>query len=79
MGKIMRTTNVRRRVLVVDDEMINREILGNMLQGEYDVAYAENGQVALDILREADGAFSLILLDLLMPVMGGEEVLKICK
>ena len=44
MEKILRNSNVRRRILVVDDEMINREILGNMLSHDYDVVYAENGQ-----------------------------------
>ncbi len=38
----MRYRQIKRRVLVVDDEMINREILGNMLKQEYDVVYAGN-------------------------------------
>ena len=79
MERIMRNGQVKRRVLVVDDEMINREILGNMLRNEYDVVYAENGQKALDVLYEEDKDFSLILLDLMMPVLSGEEVLKRCK
>lgn len=79
MERVMRYRQIKRRVLVVDDEMINREILGNMLKQEYDVVYAGNGQEALDALREAGRPFSLILLDLMMPVMGGEEVLKRCK
>ncbi len=79
MKKIMRNIQAKRKVLVVDDEMVNREILGNMFQGEYDVAYAENGQEALDILKAAETPFSLVLLDLLMPVMNGEEVLKTCR
>ncbi len=76
MERILKNRNVKRKVLVVDDEMINREILGNMLAGEYDVAFAKNGREALDILRQQGGTFSLILLDLLMPVMDGETVLK---
>ncbi len=79
MERIRRKGQVKRRVLVVDDEMINREILGNMLQSEYDVSYASNGEEALNVLRGQDRAFSLILLDLLMPVMSGEEVLRICR
>ncbi len=78
MEKMIRKGMIKRRVLVVDDEMINREILGNMLKDHYEVFYAGNGQEALDVLRE-NGGFSLILLDLLMPVMKGEEVLKICR
>ncbi len=78
MERILRSVH-KRRVLVVDDEMINREILGNMLQSEYEVSYAENGQQALDILYEGGKRISLILLDLMMPVLSGEEVLAKCK
>ncbi len=79
MEKSIFNGQVKRKVLVVDDEMINREILGNMLQSEYDVVFAENGQKALDILYGAEANFSLILLDLMMPVLNGEEVLKKCR
>ena len=40
--------NGKRLILVADDEWINREILGTMLQDEYEIIYAENGQEALD-------------------------------
>ena len=66
---------LKRRVLVVEDEAINREILGNILCESYDVSYAENGAQALEMLRESRIRYSLILLDLLMPVMSGEELL----
>ena len=79
MKDILQSSGAKRKVLVVEDEWINREILGNMLSEEYDVAFAENGQKALDILREDADSFSLILLDLMMPVMTGEEVLKECR
>lgn len=67
---------LKRHVLVVDDEMINREILSNILSSEYEVHFAENGKVALDILKAGDCSFSLILVDLLMPVMDGFELIK---
>ncbi|MCR5650207.1 MAG: EAL domain-containing protein [Lachnospiraceae bacterium] len=79
MERILKDRHIKRKVLVVDDESINREILGNMLQDGYDVAYAQNGQEALDKLKSGEETFSLILLDLLMPVMDGKEVLKICR
>ncbi len=66
---------LKRRVLIVEDEEINREILGNMLGESYEVSYAENGAKALDMIRESRVRYSLILLDLLMPVMSGEELL----
>ncbi len=79
MEKMLRNDQVKRRVLVVDDEMINREILGNILHADYDVVYAGNGQQAIDILKSDSGSFSLILLDLLMPVLSGARVLDICR
>ncbi len=66
---------LKRRVLVVEDEAINREILGNILSESYDVSYAENGARALELLRGSKVRYSLILLDLHMPVMSGEELL----
>ena len=65
----------KRRILIVDDEEINREILGNILSDTYDVFFAENGEQALSALRAKDADFSLILLDLLMPVTDGFSVL----
>ncbi|MBR6244355.1 EAL domain-containing protein [bacterium] len=67
---------LKRTVLVVDDELINRELLGMILQQKYDVVYAENGKNALDIVKTTPGKISLILLDLLMPELNGYEVLK---
>jgi signal transduction histidine kinase/DNA-binding response OmpR family regulator len=61
-----------RRALVVDDKLENREVLRRALEIEgWEVREAENGQVALDMLDEV--APSLILLDLMMPVMDGFE------
>ena len=68
--------NVKRQILVVDDALINREILGEILKQDYDVIFAENGLEAMDLIRENRETLSLILLDLLMPVMDGKEVLN---
>ena len=67
---------VRRRILVVDDEALNRELLGAILEGDYEVLYAADGLEALQIIRENKDTLSLVLLDLMMPVLGGMEVLK---
>lgn len=67
---------LKRTVLVVDDELINRELLGAILSRTYDVIYAENGKKAIDIVRRIPGRISLVLLDLLMPEVNGYEVLK---
>ena len=66
---------LRRQVLVVEDQELNRDILGMILEDHYDVLYAENGAEALDIIREHPDSLSLVLLDLMMPVMDGFEVL----
>lgn len=61
----------RKRVLIVEDNDINREMLADILDVNYRVLQAENGQVALDILAEQKNHISLILLDVQMPVMDG--------
>ena len=68
--------NNRRLILVVDDEQVNAMILGAILESEYKVLYASNGNEALDLMREHQDTLSLVLLDLLMPVMSGFDVLE---
>jgi signal transduction histidine kinase/DNA-binding response OmpR family regulator len=64
--------DTQRCALVVDDKSENREVLRRALENEgWQVKEAENGQVALEKLAEQ--APSLILLDLMMPVMDGFE------
>lgn len=70
------SSNGKRQILVVDDEMINRELLKQMLQTEYEVVLAENGKEALEKIREHKETLSLVLMDILMPVMNGLDVLK---
>ncbi len=74
MKKFIRSKSAARRVLIVDDEMINREILKNILDNRYKVDFAVNGKEALELAKEKD--YSLIMLDLLMPVMDGFETLE---
>ena len=66
----------RRQVLVVEDQELNRDILGMILEDDYDVLYAENGAEALDMIRANLETLSIVLLDLMMPVMDGFEVLE---
>jgi diguanylate cyclase (GGDEF)-like protein len=74
-----RAANGRRSILIVDDESINRDILGMTLEEDYDVLYACDGQEALDMIREQGERLSLILLDLMMPVLSGLELLKLLR
>ncbi|WP_242339575.1 MULTISPECIES: response regulator [unclassified Anaeromyxobacter] len=71
MSSRARRMRSRGAVLVVEDDPDIREALAEALGGEgYDVALAENGQDALDVLRDCPRP-DVILLDLLMPVMSG--------
>jgi len=69
-----------RSVLIVEDDELIRELLREMLELEgYSTFVAENGEVALNVLKELikKGLTPcLILLDLMMPVMDGREFLK---
>ncbi len=67
--------NKQHTVLIVEDNEINREILGEILSDDYNLYFAENGQVGLDLLREHQSEIDIVLLDLEMPVMNGYEVL----
>jgi class 3 adenylate cyclase len=68
----------RGQVLVVDDNKMNRIKLARHLEQQgHSVSTAENGQEALEMLRSRP--FELVLLDIMMPVMNGYEVLEIMK
>ena len=69
-----------RPVLVVDDDPDIRETLRFVLEDAgYPVYSAENGKEALAILASVERLPGLILLDLMMPVMSGDEMLKALK
>ncbi len=69
----------KRKVLVVEDNALNRMILCQILAGEYKALEAENGRDALGILARYGEEISLILLDIKMPVMDGYTFLTIMK
>ena len=63
-------------VLVVDDQEIHRDVLESILSGKYDVIMAENGKEALELMYAHQEDLSIVLLDLMMPVMNGLQVLE---
>ncbi len=65
----------KEKILIVDDSEMNRSILADMLADEFDVAEAEDGEAALEILGKSADEFSLVLLDIVMPKKDGFEVL----
>lgn len=66
----------RKNILVVDDSSINGTILANMLQGDFNILEADNGRKALELMRRKDKDVALVLLDIVMPVMNGYDVLE---
>ena len=62
---------LKREILVVEDNALNRELLGEILAQDYRVLEAENGQAALELLEKHKRTISLILLDVQMPLMDG--------
>jgi len=67
----------KQKILIVDDFEINRAILSEMLGKEYDIIEAENGAQAVAVLQKHGVGISLVLLDIIMPVMDGYEVLNV--
>ena len=67
----------KKTILIVDDIELNRAILAELFDDLYDIEEAENGQQALDILEREHGKIFMVLLDIIMPVMDGFEVLQV--
>ena len=66
----------KRKILVVEDNAINREMLCNMLQEDFEVLQAENGLAGLEILESEHQNLSLVLLDVYMPECDGFDFLR---
>jgi len=66
----------RRRILIVEDEFVNRELLKVYLEGEYELIIAETGAQAMAALRTQIDTLSLVLLDLNLPDMHGMDILR---
>ncbi|MFT5836311.1 MAG: CheY-like chemotaxis protein [Sulfurimonas sp.] len=68
-------------VLIVDDDTINLKLLKSMLMKNNkvkEVVEARNGSDAIGVLKSRDD-IDLILLDIIMPIMGGLEMLKVVR
>lgn len=66
-----------QRILLVDDEATNLHILRSLLQDDYKLLFAKNGQRALELTRQEKP--DLILLDVMMPDLTGFDVCKMLK
>jgi PAS domain S-box-containing protein len=66
----------RATILVVEDEpIVRRTTLAALAQYGFDVRAAENGAIAVEMFEQMADQISIVLLDVVMPVMGGEEAL----
>lgn len=69
----------KQKILIVDDSEMNRSILSDMLDNEFEIIEAEDGIHAVAVLQKKWGEISLVLLDMVMPRMNGFEVLTVMK
>ena len=63
-------------ILVVDDEEVNRRVLRKILESEYQVGEAEDGESALKYLLAQDHTVEAIILDIITPKMDGYAFLE---
>ncbi|MEA4823714.1 MAG: EAL domain-containing protein [Clostridiaceae bacterium] len=68
--------SITNKLLVVDDQLINRTVLRSIFKAQYTVLEAANGDEAIRILAENGNRVDLILLDIMMPVMDGLAFLE---
>ena len=71
-----RENDSKQKILIVDDSEMNRAILSEILNDEYDIVEAGNGAEAVAFLQKNANEISVVLLDIVMPVMDGYEVLE---
>ncbi len=64
------------RLLIIDDDAINRAILDNIFSPYYETEEAEDGREGLDKILARPDAYCAVLLDVIMPEMDGLEVLE---
>ena len=78
LGLMMKSSGAtgKRKILIVEDDELNQEMLFSLLENKYEIITAENGKIGLKLLEEHYEELSLILLDIHMPVMDGFEFLK---
>lgn len=66
----------KQKILIVDDSEMNRALLAEILEDQYEITEAENGVQAVEILAENETDFWFVLLDIMMPEMDGFDVLN---
>lgn len=72
---IIKNTGNSKIMLLVDDVKLNRTILAEYFKKDYTIVEADNGLAALKYLRKHASEVTIVLLDLIMPIMNGFEVM----
>ena len=67
----------RKNILIVDDEEIIREFLAEVLSEDYEISTATDGDEAIEKISKSN--YDLIITDLKMPRVSGEEVVRFAK
>ncbi len=77
----LREQYVGKRILVAEDNILNREIAHEILtEAGFEVEEAKDGSDALQMIeRSGEGYYDLVLMDVLMPVMNGYEATKLIR
>jgi putative two-component system response regulator len=68
---------MRDTILIVDDEELNRELLCQMFEGKYKLLTASDGREGIMLLGKHINEIAVILLDIVMPVVNGYQVLQV--
>lgn len=69
-------TTGKRKILIIEDDPLNQEMLKVILEDRYEIITAENGKTGFELLEQNFKDLSVILLDMQMPVCDGIEFLK---
>lgn len=72
----MNPSKMRGKLLIVDDVEVDRKILAAMLENDYQIMEAEDGQQAIDLLEKYHDEILIVLLDLIMDGVDGYAVLE---
>ena len=67
----------KQKILIADDSEMNRLILSDILEDEFEILEAEDGEEGIMILQKRNMEISLVLLDIVMPGMDGFGVLEV--
>lgn len=68
---------MRNKILIVDDEELNRELLKQIFENDYEIITAKDGKEAIMAMNDHMKEIAIVLLDLVMPVVNGYQVLQV--